>query len=494
MATVRCRLNQKNKDNSYSTVHLETEASLVLMSDGTTAQDKLESINNNPSSSIHASTHAIGGTDPLTAEAIGAAKASDVNPLIEELTELRDKVEDAINKVLTNIAGVPFPKNTLTYTGAEQSPEWNGFDETCMEISGDTVGTNAGEYTAIFTAKKGYQWSDGTAVKTVKWTIDRAVIAAIPSQSGSLTYNGGNQSPTWINYDSTKLTISGDTAKTNAGSYSAVFTPTENYKWSDNTTTGKTVAWSIGKAAGSVSLSSTSVSFTSAGGSKQITVNRAGTGTISASSSNSSVASCSVSENVVTITNGSSNGNCNININVAGDDNYNSASGSVSVVRNVYVCPAPATLGATFSWAGHSWIVVHVESDRIYAARTEIYETCVFSSDGSTAYSGSNLAARALAFQNSLPSNVLENAVNITVNGVTAKIFAASREQLNGGFSYFTDDTSRKCKYNGAADRYWTSSQYSSKYMYSVTRDGDITYGDYDPNICGFRPFVALKR
>lgn len=48
---------------------------------------------------------------------------------------------------------------------------------------------------------------------------NRMTISSVPSQSGSLTYNGGQQYPTWSGYDSAKMTIGGATYATNAGTY-----------------------------------------------------------------------------------------------------------------------------------------------------------------------------------------------------------------------------------------------------------------------------------
>lgn len=59
------------------------------------------------------------------------------------------------------------------------------------------------------------------------------VISTTPSQSGTLTYNRGNQSPAWINFDNTKLKIDGTTSATDAGTYTARFTPLDLYMWSD---------------------------------------------------------------------------------------------------------------------------------------------------------------------------------------------------------------------------------------------------------------------
>ena len=52
-----------------------------------------------------------------------------------------------------------------------------------------------------------------------------------PSVASNPTYNGSSRSPSWNNYDSTKLTISGDTSATNQGTYTVGFTPKKGYVW-----------------------------------------------------------------------------------------------------------------------------------------------------------------------------------------------------------------------------------------------------------------------
>ena len=54
-------------------------------------------------------------------------------------------------------------------------------------------------------------------------------IQAVPAQSGSLTYTGSTQSPTWKGYDSSMMTIGGVTSGINAGTYTATFTPIGKY-------------------------------------------------------------------------------------------------------------------------------------------------------------------------------------------------------------------------------------------------------------------------
>lgn len=218
---------------------------------------------------------------------------------------------------------VPSQDSPLVYTGGQQSPDWTGYDSAEMTIGGTSAATDAGDYQAIFSLKDkvGTQWADGTTEdKTVSWSIGRATVN-VPTQSGSLTYNGEAQSPSWSGYDSSKMTLGGTTSGTNAGSYDANFTTTANYQWPDGTTEAKTVSWSIQKAAGSLSISPESMTLDTSATSKAITVTRAGTGAISAQSSAPAIASVSVSGNQVTVT-GLANGSANITISVAADTNY----------------------------------------------------------------------------------------------------------------------------------------------------------------------------
>ena len=218
---------------------------------------------------------------------------------------------------------VPSQGSPLVYTGGQQSPDWTGYDSAEMTIGGTSAATDAGTYQAIFSLKDkvGTQWADGTTDdKSVSWSIGRASVST-PTQSGTLTYNGSAQSPSWNGYDSSKMTMGGTTSGTNAGSYNATFTPTSNYQWTDGATTAKTVAWSIQKAAGSLSISPTSMTLDTSATSKVITVTRSGTGAISAQSSAPTVASVSVSGNQVTVT-GLQNGSATITVSVAADTNY----------------------------------------------------------------------------------------------------------------------------------------------------------------------------
>ena len=163
-------------------------------------------------------------------------------------------------------------------------------------------------------------------------TVSRIKVSAVPTQSGTLTYNGASQSPTLSGYDATKMMLSGTQMATNAGSYTMQASlKDDKYEWPDGTTTAKTVNWSIDKKAGSFTKDKTSIQITTNKKSDTITITREGTGAISASSSDTQVATTSVSGNVITVT-GVKSGNCVVTINVAEDTNHTSpASQTVNV-------------------------------------------------------------------------------------------------------------------------------------------------------------------
>ena len=144
-----------------------------------------------------------------------------------------------------NIEHVPVQSGTLTYDGTEKTASFAYYDSDKMTVSGNT-GTNAGSYTAIFTPKEGYCWTDGTITgKEVSWTIGNAVIDTLPHITSALIYTGSEITPTWADYDPDELTMGGDEAGTNVGSYSTDFTPKTNYEWWDGTRSTKSVNWAI---------------------------------------------------------------------------------------------------------------------------------------------------------------------------------------------------------------------------------------------------------
>ena len=175
----------------------------------------------------------------------------------------------------------------------------------------------------------------GTLEGEVRW----------PVQSGALTYNGNAQSPSWSGYDSSKMTIGGTTSGTNAGTYTATFTLKDGYCWPDGTADAVSVTWKIGKAAGSLSLSPTTMTIDASSTTGTITVTRAGDGAITAKSSNTNIATVSVDGNKITVTK-KGDGTATITVSVAESANYLAPSDKTSNVK----CESVPTLAANSSW------------------------------------------------------------------------------------------------------------------------------------------------
>lgn len=211
-------------------------------------------------------------------------------------------------------------------------------DNSTKAVTGYT--TSPAMFTALGSQNVTISYSENGITKTTTQpvTVERATIA-VPTQSGSLTYNGAAQSPSWSGYDSSKMTLGGDTVGTNAGTYNATFTPTAYYRWPDGTTSAKTVQWSIAKAAGYLSISPTSLTLDSSNMTRTISVTRYGDGTISAESNNTGVATVSVSGTTVTVTGTGTAGEATITVSVAASTNYTAPADVTCSVSASYIDP-----------------------------------------------------------------------------------------------------------------------------------------------------------
>lgn len=194
---------------------------------------------------------------------------------------------------------------------------------------------------AAGTSKVTVQYTENGITKTAEQAISvTRTVVAVPAQSGSLTYTGSAQSPTWSNYDSTKMTLGGATSGTNAGSYNATFTlkDTALYCWPDGTLTAKTVAWSIGKAAGTLSLSPATLRLEPGTLSGTFTIETNSTGAISVENHSPSTITVTRSGKVVTVTsNGQKSGTVNVTVTVAGDGNHTAPAAKSCTVTCAFV-------------------------------------------------------------------------------------------------------------------------------------------------------------
>lgn len=186
-----------------------------------------------------------------------------------------------------------------------------------------------------------------TAVQAI--TVERGTIS-VPTVSGSLTYNGQTQSPTLTGYDADKMVLSGDTSGTNAGSYTAVVTPTAQYKWADGSTEAKDIQWSIDKATPSITFDPESVSLDTSTTSQEVAVGYTGDGVLSAQSNNSGVATVSLSGNMLTV-DGVDTGSTTITVSASEGTNYTAASASLSVaVQFAIIIPVVPTQSGSLTY------------------------------------------------------------------------------------------------------------------------------------------------
>lgn len=142
---------------------------------------------------------------------------------------------------------------------------------------------------------------NASPVQRATGVANRITIPSIPHQTGGLVYNGNLQLPLWSDYDSTYMTIGGITSAINAGSYNVSFTPTTDYRWSDGTTTAKTVSWSIEKATGTLTVSKSVINLSPSVLTDIFTINGDYDGTISVVSNNTGIATVSRNGNTVTV-------------------------------------------------------------------------------------------------------------------------------------------------------------------------------------------------
>jgi len=186
----------------------------------------------------------------------------------------------------------------------------------------------------------------------------REVIDTVPSITGSLTYNGSEQSPTILAYNPDQLMMTGISSATNAGTYEIAFSPKDGYKWADDTTTAKVVEWSIAKAFGSLSLSATSGKIIGkSNNTATFTVTRTGDGAISVQSSNTSIATATVSGTTVTVTS-KAYGSATITVSVAEDANYTAPSSKTYSVTVDYLYLFNAgdeNTSVTGGWQARGW-------------------------------------------------------------------------------------------------------------------------------------------
>lgn len=165
------------------------------------------------------------------------------------------------------------------------------------------------------------------------------------------------------------------------------------------------------------------------------------------------------------------------------------------------------TLGANVTIGGHEWTVCHIDYDGgiMYLIKTYVEEFVQFGSRAN--YYSSTIATKCATFQAKLPKTVTNKLLDISVFGITSKVFIPKASWVGpaidftnntitdstaGYFSYFNTNGARVAyDKSGKNKTYWTSSPSSSS-VWLVSSDGGFTVNYDTSNTGGFRPCLAL--
>ena len=142
-------------------------------------------------------------------------------------------------------------------------------------------------------------------------------------------------------------------------------------------------------------------------------------------------------------------------------------------------------LGNTVTFAAREWVVSHI-------TETEAYMTLNDLSGEST---WDSLQDTCTNFENQLTEEQKARLKTITAGNTSGKVFVATVDQMDGGFSYFHNDDRRSVGSN-----YWTSTEAGSMAGDSaryVKADGSISFSftgldSLKSYSYGFRPSVCI--
>lgn len=157
---------------------------------------------------------------------------------------------------------------------------------------------------------------------------------------------------------------------------------------------------------------------------------------------------------------------------------YDSQEGGGSELNPELPDKSSLTVGNTVTFAGKQWIVSHVTG-------TEAYLTLNGVDGKSTWY---NLPSACTSFASKFTEAQKACLKSVTAGNTSGIVFVATKDQMDGGFSYFNSDNRRRSNRD-----YWTSTESSSIYAWCVGAVGSLGIGNYNKsNSYGFRPSVCI--
>ena len=434
MAILRQRLNRKNAGGSYDTIHLETESGLVLRSDGTTVEDALT----------------VGGVF----NRMNAAVEIVSDDLAEDdLVLIGDADGGTVRKVTLSELAAYFG----TTAGNDPTTEFTILAQPAvLSVSNGSGGTSAENLNDALT-----QMKDSYGLMYHYYRLQDAL-------TGTLYYVA------------CESTIGSDTPSV-IGSYVSTADPT---KWYTNSTlnflnTSNITADFTYLEEPVVESASGGSSVSTSGGSLDTTLiemikaypnhkryrlqNEGGTSYYILTTTTVNADTESITGAIYATATGTYYTGATITM--------------VSTIPDEFPDPDSLTVGNTINWANQQWIVSHKTADTCYLTLKGL--------SGNSTWR--NLQSACTNFATKFTEAQKACLKSVTAGNTSGKVFVATKDQMDGGFSYFNNNSRRALN-----EVYWTSTQYGSVGAWPVLTDGSLG-GDYSQSHSyGFRPSVAL--
>lgn len=139
-------------------------------------------------------------------------------------------------------------------------------------------------------------------------------------------------------------------------------------------------------------------------------------------------------------------------------------------------------VGNIVTLSNFEWIVSHVTDTEAYLTLNGI--------DGKSNWR--NLQSTCTTWSNeNIAENLKASMKVITAGNTNGYVFVATREQMNGGFSYFNSNSRRTLN-----SEYWTSTKIDDQDAWSIYIDGrimdDLGNNYHQSSSLGFRPSVCI--
>lgn len=212
---------------------------------------------------VQARTGAISAEENARRTAINNLSTT-VNANLDAEKQTRAEADDNINREISTIKTSYAPLESPTFTGVVKVPAVSAGDVSAVAASKgyvdakfDSIDGNLAVFTSPTETTMGKRGlvGDCEAGLTLKlWTNfgwrapdnTQLTVSTLPQQSGTLTYNGKVQEPIWVNFDPSKLIMTGTTSATEAGVYTARVKPVDLYLWGDtHDQREKEITWAI---------------------------------------------------------------------------------------------------------------------------------------------------------------------------------------------------------------------------------------------------------